>query len=401
MTYDGASTRSYLTRELTPKPYPSHVIDWMETRNAGTGAFEWAFSEDILDSLEFNDPTKKVQWWCLEGGSHVFIDAMVDKLTTKPSLGQRVTSVKEVYLSPDEWFPDYVSQQPQRLRPPRPRFPVMEVNVDGKGPQYFAHVVSTSSFASLRTIDTEGVPMSYKQRQAIRTLGYSAAIKVAIKFKTRWWEQGGLNQLGGVSSTDRQSRQVVYPSCGLGDAGPGVLIVSYNWRQDASRYGALIEKSDWSKQLDPDRERPLSEKILLEQIYEDLAALHGVSVTKLRNETLDYHAFDWYHCPYTMGAYANFAPGQFKTYFPDIVQPAGYGRFHFAGEVASHHHAWVAGALDSAVRVVDEIFYWDFLRSIDKFHNKYGRSSVFSDEKSEEEQFVRGLFSKELDEAGF
>ena len=121
----------------------------------------------------------------------------------------------------------------------------------------------------------------------------------------------------------------------------------------------------------------------------------------LRDQTLDYHAFDWYHNPYTMGAFAHYAPGQYNTFFSDIVHPAGHGRFHFAGEVASHHHAWVAGALDSAVRVVKEILFWDFLHLIPDFHNQYGRSSVFSDVNSEEEQFVRGLFSKELDEAGF
>jgi hypothetical protein len=57
-----------------------------------------------------------------------------------------------------------------------------------------------------------------------------------------------------------------------------------------------------------------------------------------------------------MGAFAQFAPGQFSTLYADILQPAGrHGNFHFAGELASHHHAWVSGALDSATRVVGHI----------------------------------------------
>lgn len=77
---------------------------------------------------------------------------------------------------------------------------------------------------------------------------------------------------------------------------------------------------------------------------------------KLINDTLDFHAFDWYHNPYTMGAFAQFTPGQFSTLYADILQPAGrHGNFHFAGELASHHHAWVAGALDSAIRAVGHI----------------------------------------------
>jgi len=245
--------------------------------------------------------------------------------------------------------------------------------------------------------------MTYKQRQAIRTLNYGPAVKVAIKFKTRWWEQGGRNQYGGSSYTDRQSRVVVYPSYGLGEGGPGVLMVTYNWHQDASRFGALIQNSHWSKRLDSNRERPLSEQVLLDQIYGDLATLHGseVTVDYLRKETLDYHAYDWYHNPYTMGAFADFAPGQFSTFFADIVHTAGYGRFHFAGEVASHHHAWVAGALDSAKRVVNEILRWDFPFMIPKFQKECGMSLVFSDEMSAEAHFVKGLFSKELEKAGF
>jgi hypothetical protein len=43
MSYDWASTRSYLMRE---KPqYPTSVVHWMETRNSGTSGFDRAFSE--------------------------------------------------------------------------------------------------------------------------------------------------------------------------------------------------------------------------------------------------------------------------------------------------------------------------------------------------------------------
>lgn len=339
---------------------------------------------------------------------------MLAKLTTQPSYNHRVTSVEMLYPFLPDCFPN-LPDWPHR----RPhRFPLMKVSVSGKKHEYFTHVVSTTSFAGLRTIDTKKVPMTYKQRQAIRTLMYGPAVKVAIKFKTRWWEQGGGSQHGGSSYTDRQSRVVVYPSYGLDEVGPGVLMVTYNWcagfpspthfadthnakltvshrHQDASRFGALIQNSDWSKQLDPDRERPLSEQVLLDQIYGDLATLHGVTVDYLREETLDYHAYDWYHNQYTMGAFAHFGPGQFSTFFSDIVHPAGYGRFHFAGEVASHHHAWVSGALDSAKRVVNEILRLDFR----KFQKESGMSLVFSDETSAEAHFVKGLFSKELEKA--
>ena len=171
-------------------------------------------------------------------------------------------------------------------------------------------------------------------------------------------------------------------------------------QQDAYRYGALIQNPDWSSKSKSPSVPPPSEKILLDQIYADLARLHGVDENTLRKNTLDYRAFDWYHNPYTMGAFAHFAPGQFGLLYNSIVHTAGYGRFHFAGEVASHHHAWVAGALDSANRVVfEEILRLDFRAWLPKFNEEFTRSLIFSDERHAQEHFVRGLYSKELEDA--
>jgi monoamine oxidase len=147
---------------------------------------------------------------------------MLDQLAVKPSYGQRVSSVEQVSLSPHVCFPDLPSS------PHWPDFPLMKVSV-GEHEEFFGHVVSTCTFSDLRTIDTERVPMTYKQRQATRTLTYGAAVKVGIKFKSRWWEKNGLNQFGASSYTDRQCRVVVYPSAGLGEDGPGVLMATYSW----------------------------------------------------------------------------------------------------------------------------------------------------------------------------
>jgi hypothetical protein len=158
------------------------------------------------------------------------IDAMLKQLFNKPHYGQHVTSVEQLYLRPLDCFPDLIRRCPRRWRPWLPyRFPFLSVRVTGQLPEYFTHVVSAVSFANLGTINTDRVLMSYKQRQAIRTLGYGPAVKVGIKFKTRWWEKSGINQRGGSSYTDRQSRVVVNPSYGIGDPGTGVLMATYNW----------------------------------------------------------------------------------------------------------------------------------------------------------------------------
>lgn len=139
------------------------------------------------------------------------IEAMLAQLKTKPTYNHRVTAVA-----------DQVSEDPLKT---------MKVSLLDKPDDYFSHVVSTVTFGVLRTINTTGVNMNYNQREAMRVLNYGQSIKVAIKFKTRWWENKDLvtPQLGGASRTDRQTRVVVYPSYGLGEDGPGVLMVTYNW----------------------------------------------------------------------------------------------------------------------------------------------------------------------------
>jgi len=156
------------------------------------------------------------------------VDALLDKLTGEPVYEHHVTSVEQAYLPPLECFPDLHEWGFWGILRRFP-FPFLRVSALGKQPEYFAHVISTVSFAGLGTINTDKILMSYLQRQAIRTLNYGGAVKVAIKFNTRWWEKDGINQRGGVSYTDRQSRVVVYPSYGIGEEGPGVLMVTYNW----------------------------------------------------------------------------------------------------------------------------------------------------------------------------
>lgn len=137
---------------------------------------------------------------------------MLSTLKEKPVYGHRVTAVQEV----------------RSLNPARR----MKVSILEKEDEYFSHVVSTVSFSVLRTINTEGVTMNFNQREAMRALNYGQSIKVGMKFKTRWWEQPNFArapQPGGASRTDRQSRVVVYPSYGIHETGPGILMVSYNW----------------------------------------------------------------------------------------------------------------------------------------------------------------------------
>jgi len=67
-------------------------------------------------------------------------------------------------------------------------------------------------------------------------LGYSNACKVAIQFRTRFWEHLNPPILGGCTTTDLPLIQIYcYPSYNLNGTGPGVLLASYNFNSDSDR----------------------------------------------------------------------------------------------------------------------------------------------------------------------
>ena len=187
-----------------------------------------------------------------------------------------------------------------------------------------------------------------------------------------------------------------------------MTLTPYNQRnQDAFRFGSLIDPKDWGKShesevdaasLDPKRPRPASEEFLLDQIYEDLAEIHGQSASWYRQQTVDYYAYDWYHNRYTMGGYASFGPGQFSDLYLEITKPAADGYLHFAGEAASCHHAWVAGALDLAWRSVWEILTKDgTAEQKAEFRKKYGGKQEFDNVETAKLQYCRGVYANSLE----
>jgi len=233
-------------------------------------------------------------------------------------------------------------------------------------PQQYNGVFNTTTLGCLRRIDTTGCTISNSAKMAHRALAYGQSCKVGIKFSHAWW----LHSLppshrittGGLGHSDLHIRTVVYPSYNILDPAdqPAVLLVSYTWQQDAERVGALISSDS------PNNEGELKTLLLRE-----LAKLHSTSpeeetalFTNLSNPPkdggwyLDHYAHDWSHDPNTAGAFAFFRAQQFSTLWPKIVLPSG--NLVIAGEAASPHHAWVVGALESAVV---GLYSWLYSRS--------------------------------------
>jgi monoamine oxidase len=107
-----------------------------------------------------------------------------------------------------------------------------------------------------------------------------------------------------------------------------VVLASYVWGEDALRWDSLTE---------PDR---------LQFALDGMCQLHGENVRKLH---LGGTTKSWMQDPFSCGEAAIFAPGQFESVMPYLLEPEG-GRIHFAGEHTSLKHAWIEGAIESGVR---------------------------------------------------
>lgn len=194
-------------------------------------------------------------------------------------------------------------------------------------------------------------------KQAIRALNYGHSCKLAIKFKTPWWQLEPYNiNKGGLAKTDLPLRVCVYPSYnikspqnpGWNEKDSSVLLCSYTWGQDASRLGALITSDS-----------PCGEDQLKAVALHNLALMHARKpedyqdvLDMLTEQYETHHAYDWYKDQNMAGAFAFFGPGQFSNMWQEIIKPNAFGQLYMIGEAASAHHGWIVGALESVVRAV-------------------------------------------------
>jgi monoamine oxidase len=190
------------------------------------------------------------------------------------------------------------------------------------------YAICTIPFSVLRNVDVLK-PFSREKQRAIRQLNYSASTKILFQVSERVWEtDDGI--FGGATVTDLPVRRLNYPTPDP-TMSRGVLLASYTWSQDASRWGAMDEETR------------------LEEALDDVVQIHP----RIRDvfEVGASHA--WYNDRWASGAFALFAPEQQTQLQADIVRPEG--RVYFAGEHCSLHHAWIQGALESGIRAAREI----------------------------------------------
>ncbi|MBM7094765.1 flavin monoamine oxidase family protein [Bacillus sp. H-16] len=192
-------------------------------------------------------------------------------------------------------------------------------------------VVCTLPFSVLRLVEILPYDsLSFDKQRAIRELVYVQATKVGIEFKRKFWENDAL--YGGSLVTDLPLQFMYYPSHNMNESGPGVLKACYAWGENANLWDAMEEE-----------ER-------VERALSYVAHIHG---DKVRNLATAGVSVSWGSNPFSAGCFSMFKPYQHDD-LPGVIRQRE-GRIHFAGEHTSRLHAWIEGAVESGLRVAEEV----------------------------------------------
>ncbi|KAF2791444.1 hypothetical protein K505DRAFT_326865 [Melanomma pulvis-pyrius CBS 109.77] len=165
--------------------------------------------------------------------------------------------------------------------------------------------------------------------RAINTMNYQQSCKVALHYKTRFWEHMDPPIIGGCGATDVYGGgSVCYPAYKINSTLPGVILASYTSGTPARTVAALSTEDHVAR----------TQRTMVE--------VHG----EIANEqwTGNYNRQCWEVDEHQAGAWASpflgqqdlYLPAYYKTEFQSI----------FIGEHTSYTHAWIFSALDSAVR---------------------------------------------------
>ena len=190
------------------------------------------------------------------------------------------------------------------------------------------YAILTLPYPVLRFVDVLK-SFSPGKQIAIRQLNYLNAVKVFIECRHRFWEEDeGI--FGGTTSTDLPIQQIVYPEHGR-ETGRGVLIGCYTYDREARRWAAL-----------PAEERIHQTLKYVSQIHPQVTEEFETGRSKV-----------WGEDKFAGGAFAIFEPGQQAILYTHMIAPEG--PVYFAGEHASLKHSWIEGAVESGLRVAQEI----------------------------------------------
>jgi monoamine oxidase len=165
--------------------------------------------------------------------------------------------------------------------------------------------------------------------RAITTMNYQQSCKVALHYKTRFWEKLDPPIIGGCGSTDIPGiGSVCYPAYKINSSLPGVILASYSSGTPARSLAALSTEDHVG----------MVQRAMIE-VHGEIAAEQFTGSFERQCWEVDEHQAGAWASPF-VGQQELYLPAYYNTEFQTI----------FVGEHTSYTHAWIFSALDSAVR---------------------------------------------------
>ncbi|REK91160.1 NAD(P)/FAD-dependent oxidoreductase [Streptomyces inhibens] len=391
--FDGYSMGRFL-REYAG--FSDEAIEAIGTIENMTSRLHLAFFHSFLGRSDI-DPT--ATYWEIEGGSRKLPEALAKDLRDQIVMGQRMVRLE--YYDP--------GRDGHHGGLAGPGGPAVAIQTVPEGDPYGEVqtwtgdlAIVTIPFSSLR-FTTVTPPFSYKKRRAVIETHYDQATKVLLEFSRRWWEfteedwkreldaiapglyeyyqqwgeddaeaavampqslrdlptgllgahpsvdekeisqkqveyyrnsslRGGVrpatNAYGGGSATDNPNRFMYYPSHPVPGSPGGVVLAGYSWSDDAARWDSFEDAERYGYAL------------------RNLQSVHGRRIEVFYTGAGQTQS--WLRDPYACGEAAVYTPHQMTSFHLDVVRAEG--PVHFAGEHVSLKHAWIEGAVETAVR---------------------------------------------------
>jgi len=167
---------------------------------------------------------------------------------------------------------------------------------------------------------------SESKMHCIRKQSYGHVMKIAMQYSRRFWDEPG--SVGQRVFTDTPLRRVYHFS--IDQPGPRGILLSFTSGDDAKKLGRMSEEK-----------RMGTAQKTCSEIWKQVPQYWEGGVTKYWNED-----------PWTRASYSVAGVGQ-KDFRDILSKPEGM--FHFAGEHTSIHRASMNGAIESGLRVSEEL----------------------------------------------
>ncbi|CAF3325342.1 unnamed protein product [Rotaria sp. Silwood2] len=311
--WDGYSIERYLLEVAHLSPDAIRFVSLLT--NLETSLYT-AILDNVLLHLIINDETT---FYHIKGGNSGFTDALVRSCQAVPDgrcsihLSTRVTAIE---LGNGSATVTYGSS-----------FTTLSQNAS----ETFDHVVIATTATAASLLDLKPRRRFIDTYYALRQLHYDCASKIGLYFTRQWWRNIGID--GGFSTSDLPVRTTIYFSFPPAPS-PATLLASYAWSQDSIVWSTVPEDTAIAMALT------------------DVQQLHtNINISQYFAGGITKH---WCQDQYTQGGtFAQYAPYQ-QTKLKDLLA-ASVDNVHFTGEHISSAHAWIEGAILSALRLLMQI----------------------------------------------